>query len=247
MRSTPLLFIILPLLGTGWVSLEARPESSVMELQPTAVSHAPEEPSLVMKTAATPRASAVERPTLEDEEPVASPLLSDVELEHSDLPLLPINPLLEEDATPERYSEWYRGTSTEQLTQSLFRLNSIRIWDPKTCACADSELSLQTSATHERVHELLEQKDLLLAEGRWLAKEIRRKVRADLASGGSLMVFRMSQSKEGMKSDLEGSSKEELWILGHLLMEAQLETRRVAVEAAFAAGHYKVDASSPWG
>jgi hypothetical protein len=57
----------------------------------------------------------------------------------------------------------------------------------------------------------------------------------------------MPRTTASMMTALHGSSKEERRVLGHLLMEAQIETRRVAIEAEFVAGRYKVSPNSPWG
>ena len=249
MRSTPLLALILPLLGTGWVSLSAEPEAHVEEILFNSPPLSSGELPVVVGTPTSVRELAAETMSLQGETSNASLFhtVTNTKASHEPLPELPINPLLEEDASPERYAEWYRGTATEHLCQNLTRLRSIRNWDPKTCSCVNSELLLRRSAMHQLVHDLHLKSDLLLAEETWLNIEIRRQVRADLAKGGSLMVFRMPQTEDGMRRALERISKEERRILGHLFVEARTETRRVAIEAEHAAGRYKVDGGSPWG
>ena len=164
------------------------------------------------------------------------------------LPLLPIKPLLEEGATPERYAEWYKGTPTELLCQSMVRLSALRRWNPKTCSCVNSELLLKRTGAHEQVHSLNKQDDLLMKEESWLRAELQRQVRADLESGGSLEVFRLPRTQVQMSEALEGSSREERAILRNLLREARSAARHAAVEGEFAAGNYRVEKKTRhWG
>jgi len=246
MRSTPLLALILPLLGTGWVSLSAGLEVPVERIQPSSPSLSSGELPAVIGTPTSARELAAETTILQDETSVAFPPLEESEGAQVPLLALPLNPLLEEGASPERYAEWYRGTATEHLCQNLARLTAIYSWNPKTCSCVNPDLLLKHSARHELVHDLHEKRELLREEMNWLTKEVRRHVQADLASGGSLTVFRLPKTEERMKAALEGLPEEELWILGRLLIEAQREIRQATFEAEHAAGRYKLNASS-WG
>ena len=160
----------------------------------------------------------------------------------SELPLLPINLMLDEDPSDEGYTDWYRGTSWQHLCQSVLRIDSIKEWDPETCACVNPELELRSSERlrHARVHALNEREHLLGIERGWLIEEMVRKMRADLANGGSLLTS-TPNTKEQMRRAMERASEEELSHLGLLLAMAQAETKQVAIEAELKAGRFRVD------
>jgi len=236
----------LPLLGTGWVSFETRPEAIIEGPQLITSTRSRKELPVNDEVPITSRRAAESPVHLADA--FESPPLPVIKaFKVAELPLLPINALLEEDATPARYAEWYEGTPIEPLYQSLVRMNALRVWDPSTCACADPELLFQHSKTHDRVHALNEQGELLLHEVNWLRSEVRRQLSADLESGGSLQVFRLPRSEAQLRGALEESSLEELKVLDQLLRDARSAARSAAVEAEFAAGNFKVGAHGVWG
>jgi hypothetical protein len=246
MRLTPLLWLVIPLLGTGWVSIEAR-SGAPLEGPPlisTTRSHV--DPPLVEESAGHHR-RIVDSQALVTDAFEIPPVHAFEIVEAAELPLLPFKPLLDKDATPAQYSEWYSGTSSEHLCQNLVRLNTLRRWDPEKCSCVTTELFLLRTAAHERVHTLNEQKELLKKEEDWLREEIQRQVQVDLKSGRSLLVFRLPGTATQMRERLSGLSKEELMVQKQLLGEAKRATRRAAVEAEFAAGNYKVSPALVWG
>jgi hypothetical protein len=239
--------LILPLTGIGWVSWSANPETAMGDILKATEDAISSELTEEITPPVSIRELATNTPVLAADLSVPLLLSAPVEMESEPLPRLPVNPLLEDGATPKRYAEWYRGTPTELLCKNMTRLAAIRKWDPKTCPCSNSDPSFHPSKAHALRHELHHKTNLLLEEGNWLAMEIRRQIKADLKDGGSLPVFRMPRTRARMMTALQGSSKEERRVLGHLLMEAQIETRRVAIEAEFVAGRYKVSPNSPWG
>jgi len=247
MRFTPLLLLVMIPLGAGWLSPKAAPVSPLEAPQPFTAATSHEEPLRVDETPTSARRAA-ESPALMPEAVAASPAFGMVTTTAAYLPLLPINPLLEEGATSERYAEWYKGTPTELLCQSLIRLSTLRRWDPKTCSCVNSELLLKRTKAHDQVHSLHKQDELLKKEEGWLRTEVQRQVQADLKSGGSLEVFRLPRTQVQMSEALEGSSREERAILRNLLREARSAARHAAVEGEFAAGNYRVEKKTlHWG
>ena len=246
MRFTPLLLLALPLLGAGWLSPKAAPVASMEALRHVTATPSHEEPLEVDEAPTSARSAAVD-PAIRAEAVATSPVPGILTAATAALPPLPIKALFEEGATPERYAEWYEGTPTELLYQSLVRLQSLRSWDPRTCACADPDLLIQHAETHDRIHTLNERGELLLHEETWLRSEVRRQVRADLESGGSLQAFRLPQTEAQLRGALEDRSREELKILDQLLRDARSATRHAAIEAEFAAGNFKVGAHKVWG
>ena len=160
MRLTPLLWLVIPLLGTGWVSIETRPGAPVEGPQLIVATRSHVDPPLVDESASH-HSRVVDNQALVTDALEIPPVHAIEAVEAAELPLLPFKPLLDKDATPAEYSEWYSGTSTEHLCQNLIRLNTLRRWNPETCSCVTTELFLLRTAAHERVHTLNEQKELL--------------------------------------------------------------------------------------
>jgi hypothetical protein len=246
MRFTPLFLLVLPLLGAGWLSPKAASRVSLVALQPVTATPSHEEPLDVREAPSSARSAAVDPVTRADA--IETPPLPGIEaFTAAELPLLPINTLFDEDATPARYAEWYGGTPIEHLYQSMVRFHDLRNWDPKTCPCAGPDPLFQHTETHRRLHALYQQGKLLRREEAWLCSEVRRQMSADLKSGGSLQVFRLPKTEALFGQALEESSIEELKVLGQMIIDAKGAARSAAVEAEFAAGNFKVGAHGVWG
>jgi len=244
MRSIPLPLLALPLLATATIFMSTSPKAVHEDLPPRPSAQIEVEALSLNELRGTSSRDIARPQDLHEED--ASPAIMEVSTtQHLVPPSLPVNPLFEEDATKERYAEWYRGTATEHLCQSLVRINALRMWDPKTCCCMNSKLLFKRTAKHQEAHSLHEQTELLLQEELWLTEELQRHVKADLESGGSLPPFRLPQTKELLTKAIAEKSREEVWILQHLLDAAKAETRSLAIEEELREGRFTVSKQSP--
>ena len=242
MRSTPLLVFLLPLWGVGLISWSVTPE--VLERP---IRRDPPKPlygELPVVSSPIPyRTPVVPLPVSE----MASMAVTEEVAEAHAHPKLPEDPLLEECASPSRFSEWYRGTPNEQLITSLVRIQDLLAWDPHTCACQADALHSVRSREVELVHQMREQVPLLRREKAWLEGEVRRLLAQGLEDGVYLEVFLLPHTKEDLLLDFETWTKEDRALHRYLLTAAVLQQKELAIDAEFDSGRYRVDANPPNG
>jgi len=239
MRPTSLLVLILPLSGMGLVSFSMLPERHVepirWELAPISSSDL-----AAMSLPIAPRSPVERVPIYPDGTTSEIPLAADLlptPLPHPDLP---VNLLLEECATPERFEEWHRGTSTERLCSNIVRIEHLLAWNPHTCSCKDSILAGVRSREVTLAHEMREEDALLNAEKDWLEREVRRQVARALDDAVVLEIFRLPRTEEEFMREIEDWTAEERDIQFELMLAAHVKLKETAIDAELSAGRSKV-------